>query len=819
MKISVFTVPFCVAALSAAVAGTVRAQAQDDSAADARGSSMFLEEILVTARKREENVQEIPVAINLVSGDDAEALGISDLRELSTLLTSLTFDRGANQGDFRPAIRGLQAERGRTSVGLLIDGIDVTSEALQSAGGGFLANQRLLDVERIEVVKGPQAALYGRSAFGGAVNWITRRPDLEAVDGRAFLEGNSEEGYEFRGAIGTPINDKLAVRANGFVWDERGYYKNQRSGDYVGGGDGYGLALGVLATPTDSVTLYANLSHSDETYDPRDIVLNTGNTVVTFSPEVAEVLGRGPTQTIYVGKVQPGDVQYDLDPDTGRDFPGTTSENTRAAFIAEFDLGSVQLTSLSSWIQAKYWTQEDSDYRASFQTDDSFAQGAATQSNRGNTIDQYSQGLRLQSNTDGPLRWTVGADYWKETVDQNDRFVATLPLGPITLADYNEFYGNRVPLLPFREFSRDTEHFSVFGFIEYDFTDKLSVSLEGRQSSETITYALDHAPDGRDGFPFFQGLIPTDVPGQPISLPLAFIRGADSVEVDEDYFTPRIAMSYAYSDTVNYYASAAKAIKPAGHATGSAILFDEETAYDRETLYSYEVGAKTTWMDGRLTLNTALFFQDYSDQQVNSQVFSEELGTLRGRIENAGETEILGFEVDAVYLPTENLRLTLGYTYLDAEFTDFTVLSSSASRVAESGCNIVVISGRATCEIDRAGNVPADLPEHRVVGQAHYRDTLVDDWDWFALGIFSYTDERFAETANVQTQSALRQIDMQLGVENSTWRIAAFVENLTDEDDITDGSPFVDYGNGFAPNAFGYLRAPRLYGVRINAQF
>jgi outer membrane receptor protein involved in Fe transport len=811
--------PIALAVLSVSAATSVQAQTTVGLTAENSNRRTVVEEIIVTARKREENAQDVPVAIDLVSGNATEKLGISDLSDLSTLLTSVTFDRGATQGDFRPAIRGLQAEQGRTSVGLLIDGIDVTSEALQSAGGGFLANPRLLDVERIEVVKGPQSALYGRSAFGGAINWITRRPDVEEQELRVLVDGNSEQGFEIRGAVGTPIvEEKLAVRLNGFLWDERGSFKNKRSGDYVGGGDGHGLALSMLSIPSDTVNLYGNLSHSEEKYDARAAFVNSGNTTVTFSPEVADIVGK-PSQTIFRGELTPEEVNYDLDPLTGRDFPGTTVENSRAAFIADLDFGAVVLTSMTSWVRSESENHEDSDFRSTFVTDDAFASAGQVESNRNSATEQFSQEFRFQSNTDGPLQWTLGALYWDEKVDQEDRGQSVIPLGQITLEDSNGYWSNAAQEIALRDFSRDTEHFSIFAFAEYEITDKFSVSLEGRYAKETIDYAVNHVPDGAAFYPFFVGLQPSDVPGSPVVVTLASITGQDTDQIEEKYFSPRIAISYAYSDDVNIYASVAKAIKPAGNSTGAVVEFDESVSYGRETLHSYEAGIKTTWLDGSLTLNSSVFFQDYSDQQVSSQIFNEDLGVLRGVIENAGNTEILGVEFDAVYRATDNLMLSVGYTYLDAEFTEFASFSTSAARVAEVGCNPVEISGNTTCELDRSGNKPADLPENRAVAQIHYRDALIADWDWFTIGVVSYNGEEYGETANVLVQSAVTNIDLQLGVENDKWRIAAYVENLTDNDDITDASLFVDYANNFAPSAFGFRRDPRIWGVRAGLVF
>ena len=153
-----------------------------------------IEEITVTTRKRTESLQDVPIAVDAITTEQIERQGLSELQDLTRLSPSVQFDQSFGPADTRIAIRGLSNTRGRSNVAFLVDGIDVTTENLISAGSGLLANQRLLgDVERIEIVKGPQSALYGRAAFAGAISYITKEPGPE-LEGRFRVDG-AEDGF------------------------------------------------------------------------------------------------------------------------------------------------------------------------------------------------------------------------------------------------------------------------------------------------------------------------------------------------------------------------------------------------------------------------------------------------------------------------------------------------------------------------------------------------------------------------------------------------------------------------------------------------
>lgn len=257
-----------------------------------------LEEITVTARKTSESLQEVPLAITAIGAEEIARLGIKDLNGITQQDTSVQFDEGFTPSDTRITIRGLSPTRGRPNAATLVDGIDVTSEAVSNAGGSLLINPRLIDVERIEIVKGPQSALYGRSAFAGAVQYVTKDP-ADELSGDLFLEANSEDQQEVRGNISIPINDELGVLLNGVVWDSRGSYRNIATGDYVGGGDGFGTSATVKWEPSDELSFKWRTEYSDDNFDVApQVLLNDRNKLYDLgtSGNLQGLLGDDPSR-------------------------------------------------------------------------------------------------------------------------------------------------------------------------------------------------------------------------------------------------------------------------------------------------------------------------------------------------------------------------------------------------------------------------------------------------------------------------------------------------------------------------------------------
>ncbi|MDP6436279.1 MAG: TonB-dependent receptor [Gammaproteobacteria bacterium] len=265
-------------------------------------AATVFDEITVVARKTTENLQEVPLAITALGTEEIDRLGLKDLNQIAQQDTSVQFDEGFAPSDTRITIRGLSPTRGRPNAATLVDGIDVSSEAVSNAGGSLLINPRLVDVKQIEIVKGPQSALYGRSAFAGALQYITKDPGDE-FEADLSVDWNSEEDRELKGTVSVPLTDTLGMLVTGLLYDNRGSYKNDPTKDYLGGAEGHGLAVTFKWEPSDTVDVKWRTEYTDEEYDPpaqvllRDFMswadLGTNGVIPAGAPPGTKIAGVG----------------------------------------------------------------------------------------------------------------------------------------------------------------------------------------------------------------------------------------------------------------------------------------------------------------------------------------------------------------------------------------------------------------------------------------------------------------------------------------------------------------------------------------------
>ena len=251
------------------------------------------EELTITTRKVEENLQDVPISVSAIVATEIEQKGITNMRGVAKYTPGIEFDEGYGAQDRRIVIRGLSPTRGRSNAAFLVDGIDFTGEAMTTAGGAFLINQRLIDVERIEVIRGPQSALYGRSAFAGAIQYVTKNPNLENWDGEVATDLGSDEQYQLTGAVGGPIGSNFGLRLNALVYDEAGFYDNVLTGTEVGGAEGTGVALTGLWNATDDLSFKARFAFSNDEYQPPSQARVDSNTIVNLPPELIYTSGAG----------------------------------------------------------------------------------------------------------------------------------------------------------------------------------------------------------------------------------------------------------------------------------------------------------------------------------------------------------------------------------------------------------------------------------------------------------------------------------------------------------------------------------------------
>lgn len=444
---------------------------------------LALDEIVVTARKREESLIEVPLAVTAVTADQIEREGIKDVSAIMQRDPSLNFDQGIGPADTRIVIRGLSPTRGRPNVATLVDGIDVSSEASGIAGGSLLINPRLIDIAQIEVVKGPQSALYGRSAFSGAVSYTTADP-ADSVQGSLQVEASDRSQTELKANISLPLTDTLGLRLSGYRFKDGGYYVNSVSGNKVGGGDGKGGALTLKWDPNEIYSLKLRSEYSDDFFDaPAQVVLpvnasgrvpanasvcNIGTnamgapisigfvidaTCPLTDPNVITLglyayrelerltgnLGKFDDMSIpqFRGGIGSGrNLSVAYNPDytqstdnglTAPDYPGSNRQVLRLSAVQNLDFSFGRFTSLTGYTRALASTDFDIDKTAYLP----IQQNLKTD----NTTEQFSQELRFTSDFDGPINFFAGLQYWTERSDQLERnFGAVVGEGTVCFA-------------------------------------------------------------------------------------------------------------------------------------------------------------------------------------------------------------------------------------------------------------------------------------------------------------------------------------------------------------------------------------------------
>ncbi len=887
------------------VAGSVMAAALAAFTMDA----LAVDEVIVTTRKREENLQRVPIAVEAITAEEIERKGITSLKDLVSQSSSVILDQGFAPQDQRIVIRGLAPTRGRQNVAVLQDGIEVGSEAIATSGGSLLINPRLFDLERVEIVKGPQIALFGRSAFAGAINYITRKPDGE-FRARAATDFGTDGQLELSGGVDGPVTDSIAAGLHGMFWTHDGFYTNTLTGDKAGDSKGRSLAGTVVWNITDKFSATTRLENLNDEFGVTPYAVMRFNADFDvplearspFDPDGAgPIIGFGPLTTATTVQGVRGDtpgaddlvLAMSEDPRTCsvtgapecKNYSGTDRDITRGTLTLDWDAGPVTLTSLTHYADAQTFQfegSEDQSANSVQQIPNNFG-GTTPVSAPGefwidNDTKLFSEEIRIASNGEGRISWVAGALFWQEKVDVLDGsltcFSTTgvacgpilariLPSAPLNVP------GDGLTPLNADKWVRDTDHYSVYGLVEWQFLDQWKLTLEGRQTWEDLEV---RGPDQDNGLffgtsaggPFSPPA--SDGPGTPSSTGLTTVANARGGTEDDQFFAPKVTVTWQATPDQLYYVSWAESFKPKGISAllaGTGAFFNtacggvtqptctdpiKDFRFDQEKLDNYELGAKTSWLDGKVRLNGAFFFQDFTNKQVSTQVTDPNTGLLSARILNAGAAEVFGLELEATWFATDNLTLGLGYTWLDTEYTDYKANTTGAGTIAYVGnCTMAATTedlngdgnfvndpnaptandpGEVTrfCTIDYSGNELEGAPQNALNGNARWQAPLVGSTDYFLDGDFEFQDDRFASDKNQMVFPSYWLFNFRAGIVNDSWDVMAYVDNAFDDDTVKTGFEDGDipkFGATFRFLNHGtlVLPEPRTYGLRINYRF
>jgi len=572
--------------------------------------SQGMEEILVTAQKRSESLQDVPISITAFTGTQVRNLGIDSTLDLALYTPGLTMGQNSGDGDFPfISIRGV-SQRDFSDINESPSAVYIDEFYKANLIG---LDQQIFDIERVEVLRGPQGTLYGRNATGGLINYITAKPG-EELSGYADLTYGEYDRIKLEGAVGGPLSDTVGARLSFLRHQYDGWVENTVPGADDGNALEATAVRGQLQfTPSDDLQIGLMFQHAENDN-------SAGNMFQHVSaddppPTFLSVPNIG--QPGFGGFIEPtpGDPR---DTHSNRDISLETEQTTALARI-DWAVNDMNFVSITGY--------EDTSKDASFDSDGTPFERGTEVHPRG---EQFSQEFRL-SGESGDLSWLVGFYYFDYDIDGSQSRCA--PSGCDT---------NRPPVL----YSLETESYALFANADYRFSDALSLTLGLRYTQEDKEYDLNNTDTG-----------------------LVFNTSTfgDAAELDEDNVDFNVRLNWTPNDDVLVYGGVSRAHKSGLFNLGFTTRESAAAGIpvDSETLTAYEIGLKSDFMDGKARFNSAIFYYDYED----SQAFQFDGTTLSAQAFNS-DAAITGAEFEFSLMPTENFDISANVTYLDAELKD-----------------------------------------------------------------------------------------------------------------------------------------------------
>ncbi len=731
----------CLVMSIGAMSHAPRSAAQQVNAEDQGG---VLAEVLVTAQRRTTDIQRTAAAVSAYSADELTARSVTGIGDMantnSSILVSLF------QGEAQIYIRGI----GYSSV---IGGSD-SSTAFHSDGVYISrsagAVPAFMDVERVEVLRGPQGTLYGRNATGGSVNVITKGP-TETLEYDGKLTAGNYNLYRVEGAIGGPLTDRVGVRLAVQRDTHSGYTTLYRPL-----ADPAGLGT-VRSGAEDQNDWMARLTLTARILDNLNATVKVDYYEADDDGVVWHYFGPGTsTNPIYQALVPPSIRSRPYSRSYASDLQGfNTPHSDGVSGKLAWNLGDYTLTSLSAYRKTRPYNRDDLDVSPVFGVDQL----------REEDQHQFSQEFQLNSPSSGFLQWILGAYYFNEAnTIRNEYF---LPFTDALFALPND---PSCCLLKLNG-KTTTKAYAAFGESTLAFTDRLQMVLGGRYSSETR--------GGENDVVF-------------VNAPVAAF---DNVTAFDDKrftaFTPKAGLDFTLDERTFLYASASRGFKSGGFNPGSY----QNDPFKPEQIWAYELGAKLTLLDRRMHVNTAAFYYDYTDLQV------QDVQNNNVIIRNAAKAKVEGVEVESTWLATPALRFDANLTWLDAEFT-----SGALPDPKYPALGVQQLSGK---KLPRAPDLKAAVGvQYEIALQEQSNVTLRIDYSWQDKIYFSaFNVAPLSEKSYgwLKTRAAYTGSD-------GRWSVAAFIDNATNEKVATNK---IFNGDIIGSTVVGNLAPPRTYGVEF----
>ena len=742
-----------------------------------------LEEIVVTAQKREQSLQKVPLAVSAFSGDFLENGQLFSTDDLSQVTPTISVLGAATSQNKVLRVRGIGTQSFgaavEPSVSLVIDGV-----VLARQSQGF---QDLLDIERIEVLRGPQSTLFGKNASAGVIHFISRGPS-EEFEATGQVTVAEENEYRFSGSVSGPLSDTSGYRLTGYYRDIGAYFDNAFDGSEINSQEHWGLRGKLEFEPADGLSILLSADYNKEDDNCCQLAV-----AQTFGPTAAE----------YESVVAPAVVSEDST-SINIDAPlFNKTDDWGISVQVDYDLDWATLTSITAYREWELGFNSDVDTKPFLTSTPSlFFEISFERFAQFRDMQQFSQELRLASPSGQSLEWVVGAFYWDMDMDirRENRFgncgkfipanvVTTIQPCPVPFFTSGFFDG-----------SVGNTNAAVFGQLNWHLSDRWELfgglrlvndSLES-QTLRPVAPLPEYPNDGVDDFN--------------VTLPLATASDSDDSEL-----TGRVGFSFDVSDDARLFASYARGFK------GAAVNVDNVSSSDTvnpELVDSVEGGLKAKLFENRLFLSIIGFWAEYEDFQ--SQSIDPTGQSAAFFLSNAGVVTTQGMELEFVATPTDALTLSGGVAYTDAVFDEFSGANCYIGQTAAEGC----IGGVQ----DLAGKDVPNSPDWKYNLVARYEFPISDaGYQGFVQGAYVWQDDVvMREDNNPKTiQESYGLFDLSAGVNWPDNRFSAtlFVKNVGDQTFGTNRIDFAFTGVGAPVVQFRPKNADTYFGATFRLNY
>ncbi|MBX2846793.1 MAG: TonB-dependent receptor [Acidiferrobacterales bacterium] len=715
----------------------------------AHAQGLFLEEIVVTARKVEESLQDVSLSISAFTAEDISDRSIQELEDVALFTPGLTFEDYSNGGFGTPTVRGasqISITQLEQNVSTFLDGVYIPRQYAVDIG--------TMDLDRVEVVKGPQSALYGANSFMGAINYVSAGVDLEEFGADIGATLGSDERQDFSAAVNVPfVPGKFGMRVAAGVSEFDGDWDNDYpdpltinpgTNDKIGGWDNSSYEVDIAIQPTDALSIDLGYKKFDVLTETKaqarlstgGFDLNCGGLQFGFIPNTyCGELPATPTAP-FTGQ----EIGFVIDP---RSF-GLDSETDFLTAGISYDINDqISVSYQYGNIEGDVFSTGQSDRDPLAGTTFSFIPGvtfnAFTQNPIGN-FDYDSHELRVEFTPDTGVSGMLGV-FVSDGEDYNGSDAALvpvfLPVEAIVEAGNAGFGADE---------TTTTEIKAIFGRVAIPLLqDKLVLGLEARHTDETKDF---------------------------IDTGLVFPTYEDT------FTTARISFDYRVSDDSLVYLSAAQGVKSGGlNGSSTTVLLPSELTYGTDENITYELGTKSTFLNGALQLNAAVYAIDWSDLQISTAAANATSPFATGILTNLGSASSKGAEFDLIYAATEGLTLNASLALNDATYDDGTI----SQRIGRLG-----LCADGSCPVDGnlGGNsLPRSSDEQWSIGAMY--EGVAGGLDYFLRGDYSGQSEQFVSELNTAIIPSREILNLRAGISKDAWSAELWVKNALDEEYVS----------------------------------